>query len=113
MRLKSSIFVSALMRREQAEGAFATILRKGAEEGGTVYIVHLKPQGADVYAPAPQLFIGETNPFERYFEQRLDAADPAAVSDYLDKQVRFDSDCWIVEIEKSAPLTSIQVVAGA
>lgn len=109
MRLKTSIFVAALLRREQAEGAFAAVLRKGAEEAGALFVVHLKSKGADVYAPAPQYLIEEANPSERYFELRLADVDGAEVSDYLERQVAFDQDCWIVEIEKNKPLDTLNI----
>ncbi len=38
MRLKSSIWVAAYLRRCQTEGVFGAIRRRGAEEAGAVLI---------------------------------------------------------------------------
>ena len=110
MRLKSSIFVSAILRREQVDGAFGAVLRKGAEDAGAIFVVH-RTDGdlANVYAPAPQVFAAESGSGERLFEERLRQAGPQEVGDFLDRQVKFDPDCWIVEIEKRTELVSIDI----
>ncbi len=38
MRLRSDIYVSALLRRVFAKGDFAAVERKGAEEAGAIFI---------------------------------------------------------------------------
>ena len=74
MRLKSSIFVSAILRREQADGAFGVVLRRGAEDAGAIFVVHRTGgDTANVYAPAPQMFAVESGSGERLFEERFDA----------------------------------------
>lgn len=40
MRLKSSIFISALIRKLGNEGAFCSVLNKGAQEAGAIFIYH-------------------------------------------------------------------------
>lgn len=113
MRLKSSIFVSAILRREQADGAFGAVLRKGAEDAGAIFVVHqTSGNAANVYAPAPQIFAAESESGERLFEERLTGASPQEVSEFLDRQVSFDPDCWIVEIEKRADLVSIDIASS-
>ena len=110
MRLKSSIFVSAILRREQGEGAFGAVLRKGAEDAGAIFVVHRTGgDTANVYAPAPQMFAVESGSGERLFEERLRQAGPQEVGEFLDRQVKFDPDCWIVEIEKRTELVSIDI----
>lgn len=111
MRLKTSIFVSALIRRENAEGAFATVLKKGAEEAGAVFIVHQRARNtADLYAPAPQVFFGETVISDRLFEKTGVDLNDQQLTEMLESQQRFDPDCWIVEIEKADSLESLQLV---
>ncbi|MBO0753267.1 MAG: DUF1491 family protein, partial [Bradyrhizobiaceae bacterium] len=54
MRLKSGIWVSAYIRRCYAEGVFAAVRRRGAEEAGAIFIKVNRLDGtADVYGPAP------------------------------------------------------------
>lgn len=111
MRIKSSIFVSALIRQEIGQGAFAAVLKKGAEDAGAIYIVHLKGfNDADFYGPAPQMFLEENNPGDRLFEKLGSELSEAEIKSKMESQLKFDPDCWIVEIEKSNVFESIQIV---
>lgn len=99
MRLRSDIFVSALLRRVFAEGGFAAIERKGAAEAGAIAIRQIMRDGSEnLFMPAPQTFMAESED-ERIFELRLKASDALSVSDKLEREVRFDSDLWIVAVE--------------
>ncbi len=101
MRLKSEIFISALMRRVFATGDFAAIERKGAEEAGAIFIrQRLRDGRENLFGPAPQSF-AEDNEIrsERRFEQRLKEATALQVDSLLDKERRFDEDLWVVELE--------------
>ena len=57
---------------------------------------------ADLYAPAPQSEFDETQPSDRAFMlalKGLPLPEPD-VEAYLQKQVSFDPDLWIVEVEE-------------
>ena len=102
MRLKSGIWVAAYLRRCQVEGAFAAVRRHGADDAGAIFIKinHLDGR-ADVYGPAPQTAFDTGMPLDRAFSPCLKIA-PAPEADaeaYLARQVKFDPDVWIVEIE--------------
>ena len=101
MRLKSEIFVSALMRRVFAAGDFAAIERKGAEEAGAIFIrQRLRDGRENLYGPAPQSFAeDEEVRAERRFERRLTKAVAPEVDALLEKERRFDADLWVVEVE--------------
>ncbi|TDT92700.1 MULTISPECIES: DUF1491 family protein [Azorhizobium] len=101
MRLKSAIFVSALIRRAQVEGAYAVVRRKGAEEAGAVFVKVAPLDGtAAFYGPAPQSEIDESFPADRLFSPILGPGTPEAdVEARIQKEVRFDPDLWLVEIE--------------
>ncbi|MCV9963439.1 DUF1491 family protein [Pararhizobium sp. BT-229] len=102
MRLKSDIFVSALVRRVFNLGGYAAVLRKGAEEAGAIFIRQRSRLGTEtLYAPAPQSFFDDPTP-GRLFEMRLEGADSEAVDAALAREIRFDPDCWVVEIEVDA-----------
>src|SRR5690242_10470840 len=105
MRLKTGIWVAAYLRRCQVEGAMAVLRRRGAEEAGAIFIKVSRLDGsADLYGPAPQSAFDEARPSERAFSPALKAL-PAAEADveaYLTKQIRFDPDLWIVEVEDRA-----------
>jgi hypothetical protein len=103
MRLKSSIWVAAYLRRCNVEGVFAAVRRRGAEEAGTIFIKVSRLDGtATLYGPAPQTAFEESHPFDRAFVAIAGAAKPvpeAEVESYLAKEIRFDPDVWIVETE--------------
>jgi hypothetical protein len=102
MRLKSGIWVSAYVRRCAAEGAFAVVRRRGAEEAGAVFVKIDRLDGtSDLFGPAPQSAFDDAHPVDRAFVACL-KQQPAANEDaesYLQKQLRFDPDLWIVEVE--------------
>jgi hypothetical protein len=104
MRLKSNIWVAAYLRRCQTEGIFGAVRRRGAEEAGAVFVkVALLDGNAMLYAPAPQTVYDESRPVERLFAATSPQPVPeAVVEDRLAKEIRFDSDVWIVETEDRA-----------
>ena len=102
MRLKSGIWVSAYIRRCGVEGVFAAVRRRGAEDAGAIFIKVNRLDGtADLYGPAPQSAFEEAHPADRAFVPSLKAqpAPEADVEARLTREIRFDSDMWIVEIE--------------
>jgi hypothetical protein len=105
MRLKSAIWVAAYLRRCHVEGAFAVLRRRGAEEAGAVFVKVSRLDGtADLYGPAPQTAFSEAHPSDRIFAPCLASA-PVSDADaeaYLARQLRFDPDLWIVEVEDRA-----------
>ena len=115
MRLKSDIFVSALIRRVFAQGGYAAVLRKGAEDAGAIFIRQRSRLGMEsLYGPAPQSFLEDAMP-GRLFEIRLEAAEADAVDQALAREIRFDPDCWVVEIEVEdrGDLFDVAVQAGS
>ena len=101
MRLKSSIWVSAYLRRCQTEGVFGAVRRRGAEEAGAVFVkVALLDGKAMLYVPAPQTVYDDSRPIERFFMSTSKEPLPEpAVEERLQKEIRFDPDAWIVETE--------------
>ena len=105
MRVKSGIWVAAYLRRCQIEGAQAVLRRRGAEEAGAVFIKVARLDGtAEVFGPAPQTAFEEARPSDRAFMRALKTS-PAPEADaeaYLSRQIKFDPDIWIVEVEDRA-----------
>jgi hypothetical protein len=103
VRLKTGIWVAAYLRRCQVEGDFAAVRRRGAEEAGAIFIIVNRLDGtATLYGPAPQSAFDESQPAERYFTAMLGGATPVAEADVearLAREIRFDPDVWIIEIE--------------
>lgn len=100
MRLKSHIFVSAVLRRAFALGGYAAVLRKGADDAGAIFIRQRTRMGTEtLFAPAPQNFFDDDADIGRKFEIRLKDRESGELDDALAREIRFDPDCWIVEIE--------------
>jgi hypothetical protein len=104
MRLKSSIWVAAYLRRCQTEGVFGAVRRRGAEEAGAVFVkIALLDGKAMLYVPAPQTVYDESRPIERIFMPTSTEPMPeASVEERIVKEIRFDPDAWIVETEDRA-----------
>ena len=106
MRLKSAIWVSAYLRRCSVEGAFAAVRRHGADEAGAVFIKVDRLDGtAALYGPAPQSAFDDDQPAERMFTAVLGGDMPVPEADVearLVREIKFDPDLWIVEVEDRA-----------
>ncbi|MGV8840078.1 MAG: DUF1491 family protein [Bauldia sp.] len=99
MRVTSALFVSALVRRAFIEGAFAAVVRHGAEEAGAIFVTVERPdRTTDLYAPAPQTAFDDTGG-DRLFQRVLAGADAAAIATRLERERRFDTDLWVVAVE--------------
>jgi hypothetical protein len=105
MRLKSAMWVSAYMRRCTVEGVSAVLRRRGAEDAGAIFVKVARLDGtADLFGPAPQSAFDTARPADRLFSPVV-AGQPvpeAKVEERLSREVRFDPDAWIIEIEDRA-----------
>jgi hypothetical protein len=103
MRLKSAIWVSAYLRRCNVEGVFAAVRRRGAEEAGAVFVKISRLDGtAALYGPAPQTMFDDARPAERAFVAVTGDPQPVAEAEIekrLEREIKFDPDVWIVEVE--------------
>jgi hypothetical protein len=115
MRLKSALWVAAYLRRCQVEGLFGVVRRRGAEEAGAIFVRISRLDGtSDLFGPAPQSAFEAMPSAERIFSASL-AEQPAldaSVEAYLAREIKFDPDIWIVEIEDRAGRNFLDVVAG-
>jgi hypothetical protein len=115
MRLKSAIWVAAYIRRCQTEGVFAAVRRRGAEEAGAIFVKLNRLDGtAELFGPAPQSAFDDAHPADRLFSRCL-AEQPvpeAKIEERLVREVRFDPDAWIVEIEDRAGRHFLDRIVG-
>lgn len=95
-RLPAHMEVAALVRQVEAAGGFATVLRKGERDAGTILVV-----------------LAEKGGNERLFERMPDAAGhriwtlakiqdtekPHEFGDYLERRAASDADLWIIELD--------------
>ena len=76
--------------------------RRGAEEAGAIFVKINRLDGtADLYGPAPQASFDESHPSDRRFAACLatQPAPDAEIESYLVRQVRYDPDLWVIEVD--------------
>ena len=102
-RLRSDFWVSAHLRRLGIEGIAAVQRRRGSAEAGAIFVKVDRLDGrADLYGPAPQSLVDTEADGDRRFVSLLQEAMPADVEVRLGKELRFDDDLWIIEIDDRA-----------
>lgn len=115
MRLKSGIWVSAYLRRCATEGAPAVVRRRGADEAGAIFVKVDRLDGTvELFGPAPQASFDDAHPIDRAFMACLKTR-PALNEDaesYLARQIRYDPDLWIVEVEDRAGRHFLDRIVG-
>lgn len=99
-RLRSDFWASAYIRRCFGANLPAMLRRRGAAEAGAIFIkIDCLDGTARLYGPAPQSEVADRD--ERSFvclhrEERISAAEAER---RLARQVEFDPDAWIIEVE--------------
>ncbi len=94
-RLKAGIFVRALIRRAEVAGASAYVVKKGSEEAGAVFLKISRLDGSSMVLMQARRGEGDLV----WMKTLGDATSDEAAQKYFDKQMNFDPDLWIVEIE--------------
>lgn len=100
MSVKSAIWVYAHIRRCNANGLFAALARRGAEEAGSIYVrIDLLNGTGALFGPAPGPAYDERG--ERRWV-KLIAGTPGShgrIDDYLGRVKSVDPDIWIIDID--------------
>jgi hypothetical protein len=94
-RLKAGLFVRALIRRAEVQGASAYVVRHGAEEAGAIILKLSPPGGAPAVLTQARRGEGELV----WVKPLGETADEARIAAWFEKQIRIDPDVWIVDIE--------------
>lgn len=99
MRLKAELFAKAYVRRCATADVAAMVVRHGDNDAGTIWIKISRLDGtAALYGPAPAGL--ESDLGERMMSVHLAAGTvDGDVESYLERQRRFDSDLWLIEVE--------------
>ncbi len=101
MRLRADIFVSAYLRRCAVENVSAVMRRRGAAEAGAIFVKIDRLDGmAALYGPAPQTETAARGVDRLWARMHKDEwiATPD-VEKRLAKEIRFDPDLWIIEVD--------------
>jgi hypothetical protein len=102
LRLKSEIWVKAYLRRCAVAGIDAGLLRRGDVDAGAIYIKVSRLDGtAALFGPAPAGMdeVHEERRWRACFDR--EAVTEADADAYLERQIEFDPDVWIVSVDDS------------
>lgn len=81
-------------------GGFAAVARKGVDQAGAIFVRQRFRDGSEtLFGPAPQALVIDEDRDSRMFEVRLERGEAAAVDTLLERERRFDSDFWVLEVE--------------
>ena len=101
MRLRADFWVAAYLRRCSVAGAFAVLRRRGAAEAGAIFVkLDCLDGRAAVFGPAPQTELAERG-VDRLWRRihTEEWIDPLSAEERMRKEIAFDSDLWLVEVE--------------
>lgn len=93
-RVTSDVLASALRRKAEADGGFATVLAKGDPTSGAILLVLIDRDGERVLERILQ-------PDGRYAWGEVGnqaAGNDAQAEKFLERRRRFDPDLWILEL---------------
>lgn len=102
MRINSELWVKAYLRQAAAHGAPGYVLRKGDERSGAIFIkIARRDRLVGLFGPAPAGF--DDNDQERRWVPLLKGEwqTDFEVQQVLEREQRFDSDLWVVEVESA------------
>jgi hypothetical protein len=98
-RLASGFWIAAKVRQIQSAGGYASVLVKGHDEAGSITLV-LRARDGTLKLAVPAMASGEESG-ERQFEWRHETIDDQAITQLIERELRFDRDQWFVECECS------------
>lgn len=99
-RLPAHVEAGGFIRRAQAEGGFAAILKKGDPDRGALVLI-VREKGA-LYGILERE-LGSDFTYAWSFK-RLDArAEHDSVADLIARKERFDPDLWLIELDIAEP----------
>jgi hypothetical protein len=91
-RVASSVLVTALIRKAEAEGGFAAVLSRGDDTAGSILLL-VTERGAN-----PQILERLLQPDGRYVWGRS-TGEAAEVPAFIARRRRFDPDLWVLELD--------------
>jgi hypothetical protein len=99
-RLPAHLEVAAILRRAKANGDFATVLRKGDPDRGSLLLV-VTSRGRHVTS------LERMPALDGSYSWRTtgpaESAGSTEITDFLAKRARFDEDSWAVELDIADP----------
>jgi hypothetical protein len=108
-RLPAKLEVDALLRRIDAEGGFATMLRSGDPESGALLLI-VTSRGRHI--ACLERVLTPHGHYAWHAAGPAESAQSAEVAEFLAKRARFDPDLWAIELDIAAPERFIAETTG-
>ena len=95
-RLPASVEAAGLIRRAEADGDFATIIKKGDPDRGAILLV-VSSRGRHVACLERMLTLDGGYRWQAVGPGESSGSDQ--IRDFLGKRTRFDTDLWAIELD--------------
>ena len=99
-RLPAALEAAALIRRAEADGDFATIIKRGDPDRGALLLV-VSSRGRHVACLERMLTLDDGYQWHRVGPS--ESAGSVEIRDFLAKRTRFDADLWVIELDIADP----------
>jgi hypothetical protein len=112
MRLRADLWVAAYIRTCNLTDAWAVLRRRGSPEAGAIFIKLDRLNGSvALFGPAPQSELQDSSSERRFTRMHSQTwLDGEAAEAQLQREIRFDPDLWIVEVEDRAGRSFLDLV---
>lgn len=108
-RLPARLEVASLVRRAQAAGDFATVLKSGDPESGALLLI-ISSRGR--HFGCLERVLAASGAYQWQAAGPGESAQSAEVPDFLAKRTRFDPDLWAIELDIADPERFIAETTG-
>ena len=110
-QLRSDLWCSAFVRRQNDLGHFCVVSRRGDPIAGQIWIEvdHLNGT-ASLFTPAPSLARPDDDGVEPVFQCRFDHVDPERIQERVATELRVDPDLWLLSVASRANDFGLEVV---
>ena len=109
-RLPARLEVASLVRRAQAAGDFATVLKSGDPESGALLLI-ITRRGR--HFGCLERVLAASGDYQWQAAGPSESAQSAEVPDFLAKRTRFDPDLWAIELDIADPERFIAETTGS
>jgi hypothetical protein len=99
-RLPTHVEVAGILRRITQSGDFATVMRKGDAERGSL-LIFVTSRGRHV--AILERVLGVDGEYRWQTAKASDSKGSVEIADFLAKRARFDEDLWAIELDIAEP----------
>ena len=107
---RTDLWVAAFVRRHNDIGHMCVVSSKGDPIAGQIFLLvdHLNGT-VSLFTPAPAAG-RENDGADRVFERRFDHVEPQKARDRITREMNFDPDLWVVELDLRSGEPGISLV---